>query len=914
MNNCSDHGACDSRTGVCWCDPGWTAGDCSKQLCYNNCTGHGVCFEGLCQCQDGYSGNDCSVFPCLNGCSGHGSCYNGTCACDHLYVGPDCSSYAAYLTECPGNCTGRGTCVNSTCHCDPGWSGLDCMTSIDCPGNCSAHGVCYNATCACDLGFSGLDCAAPHCLNNCSLHGACTSNGTCACDPTWHGADCSLPDLTCGVGFDGNCSGHGACIDSAVNQWWSGNSMLPDMWAWEQSSKHLVRRDVAKVGDHILGKCSVDFHGLPTNVENQVSIGYAQGDRVMESNGIPDHFVIHDGYSMCEVTWRVSVPQRPQVMTGPCNYNWPLPGDMTCPQPSPLSRSGPIGYALNGVPIWGALLSDGSNAVEGAEQVPCYGHASRTGMWHYHHPILGCNIAANQETLLGYAIDGFAIYGPLSGSKDEVDDMLDKCNGRALPDGSYRYHVRTLLQVDENLPYQDNSKDPRNPMMEPVHTNWNYVLGCFSGRPFSSLGLRHVTLPLMAESDDWIANHDISALSTDSIADQLGLTARIGLCMCDAGWVGSDCRKMGCLNNCSGNGICEATETDARCSCDPAFRGMDCSELANTTCSTGCSGHGTCLWAASKNATCLCDPEWKGSHCGEMASTSCPYNCSGHGSCINNTCLCDHMYEGRGCETPSSHALNLNATLCWQRIGNIVVNNSCAGRGTCFNGTCICDVGWTGANCTTPAIRDPVYIECPSNCSFHGACSYIFDEFHATFNGTCICDAGYDGPDCSIDWGTHQCDGNCSAHGSCVNKTCICDPGWDGFDCNERWVSPYPLCPLNCSSHGSCFNGTCSCDLGWHGANCSLPMPCPGSCSGHGTCSLGNCTCDPDWAGDDCSHMSYCPGFVSELGVNCSGHGVCIGGNCSCELQWGGFDCSIQGCVNSCSSNGVCRRACGARW
>ena len=907
MNNCSDHGACDSRTGVCWCDPGWTAGDCSKQLCYNNCTGHGVCFEGLCQCQDGYSGNDCSVFPCLNGCSGHGSCYNGTCACDHLYVGPDCSSYAAYLTECPGNCTGRGTCVNATCHCDPGWSGLDCMTSIDCPGNCSAHGVCYNATCACDLGFSGLDCAAPHCLNNCSLHGACTSNGTCACDPTWHGADCSLPDLTCGVGFDGNCSGHGACIDSAVNQWWSGNSMLPDMWAWEQSSKHLVRRDVAKVGDHILGKCSVDFHGLPTNVENLVSIGYAQGDRVMESNGIPDHFVIHDGYSMCEVTWRVSVPQRPQVMTGPCNYNWPLPGDMTCPQPSPLSRSGPIGYALNGVPIWGALLSDGSNAVEGAEQVPCYGHASRTGMWHYHHPILGCNIAANQETLLGYAIDGFAIYGPLSGSKDEVDDMLDKCNGRALPDGSYRYHVRTLLQVDENLPYQDNSKDPRNPMMEPVHTNWNYVLGCFSGRPFSSLGLRHVTLPLMAESDDWIANHDISALSTDSIADQLGLTARIGLCMCDAGWVGSDCRKMGCLNNCSGNGICEATETDARCSCDPAFRGMDCSELANTTCSTGCSGHGTCLWAASKNATCLCDPEWKGSHCGEMASTSCPYNCSGHGSCINNTCLCDHMYEGRGCETPSSHALNLNATLCWQRIGNIVVNNSCAGRGTCFNGTCICDVGWTGANCTTPAIRDPVYIECPSNCSFHGACSYIFDEFHATFNGTCICDAGYDGPDCSIDWGTHQCDGNCSAHGSCVNKTCICDPGWDGFDCNERWVSPYPLCPLNCSNHGSCFNGTCSCDLGWHGANCSLPMPCPGSCSGHGTCSLGNCTCDPDWAGDDCSHMSYCPGFVSELGVNCSGHGVCIGGNCSCELQWGGFDCSIQGCVNSCSSNGVCR-------
>ena len=829
--------------------------------------------------------------------------------------------YAGYLLDCPGNCTGRGTCMNATCHCDPGWAGLDCAASIDCPGNCTGHGMCYNATCACDVGFSGLDCAATHCLNNCTLHGTCTSNGTCACDPSWHGADCSLPDLTCGIGFHGNCSGHGTCMDAAVNQWWSGNSKLPDLWAWEEPSKHLVRRDVLSVGEHVLGSCDYDFYGVPTIVKSTTTMAFAEENRVMQANGIPDHFVIHDGFPMCEVAWSVSVSQHPKIVTGPCEHHWPLPvyegqatrpyekgwgHDALCPKPYPLPHDSPIGVALNGVPIWGPLLTDGTNAVEGSKPVPCYGHSSRTGMWHYHHPIMGCNMAANQETLLGYALDGFGIYGPLSGSKEEVDAILDKCNGRSLEDGSYRYHVRTLAQVDEGMPYQDDSKDPRNSMGAVVHNNWNYVLGCFSGKPSSSLGLRQVVVPLMTENDNWMSKHDNYALSTDSIASQLGLTSRIGLCMCDAGWIGSDCRTMGCLNNCSGNGFCEASETSAHCDCDLMFEGEDCSKRINTTCSIGCSGHGTCLWKEYLNATCLCDPAWGGRNCQDMVGPPCPYYCSGRGSCFNKTCICDHMFEGEGCQNPSAYALNLNTTLCWQWIGHVIRNNSCAGRGTCFNGTCVCDAGWTGVNCTTPFVLNPVYIDCPNNCSFHGACSYVFDPMHVSYNGTCACDVGYDGPDCSIDWGAHQCDGNCSAHGSCVNKTCICDPGWDGYDCNVKWVSPYLLCPMNCSDHGSCFNGTCTCDLGWHGANCSFPAPCPGDCSGHGVCSLGNCTCDPEWAGADCSHASYCPGFLPELGVNCSGHGICLGGNCSCELLWGGLDCSIPGCLNSCSNNGIC--------
>ena len=505
-------------------------------------------------------------------------------------------------------------------------------------------------------------------------------------------------------------------------------------------------------------------------------------------------------------------------------------------------------------------------------------------------------LAPLQESLLGYALDGFPIYGPLSGSKSQVDARLDECNGQVLEDGSYRYHVRTPAQVDGAAPHAPPGRA----------SNWNYVLGCFAGSPVSSLGLREVDSPIGTASDAWIGAAagglaDLALLTTATVAEQLGLSGRIGVCLCDPGWVGADCLMPGCPGNCTGHGTCVGNLTEARCVCDVNWGGVDCATAANTTCFNGCNGHGTCLWADYRNATCLCDAEWGGSGCEIPLAAPCDRNCSFHGSCFNKTCVCDPGWVGHDCEVEQ---LNLNATLCWQWISGALVNNSCSGRGSCFNGTCACDPGWIGGNCSTEVTHPIEYIDCPHNCSFHGACSFQWDSTFGTYNGTCLCDAGWAGPDCSLDWGSSQCAGNCSAHGTCLNGTCVCDPSWMGFDCNERW---YPrLCPLNCSDHGTCSNGTCTCDLGWLGENCSLPLPCPNDCSGNGVCDRGNCTCDPGFAGADCSHSPYCPGFLPDVGVNCSGHGVCINGNCSCDLQWGGLDCSIQGCLNSCSKQGMC--------
>ena len=43
---------------------------------------------------------------------------------------------------------------------------------------------------------------------------------------------------------------------------------------------------------------------------------------------------------------------------------------------------------------------------------------------------------ASENDLLGYALDGYPIYGPLPDAS-----ILDECNGQTI-DGQYQYHVR----------------------------------------------------------------------------------------------------------------------------------------------------------------------------------------------------------------------------------------------------------------------------------------------------------------------------------------------------------------------------------------------------------------------------------------------------------------------------------------
>jgi len=112
---------------------------------------------------------------------------------------------------------------------------------------------------------------------------------------------------------------------------------------------------------------------------------------------------------------------------------------------------GPVGMTITGTLIYDPLDADGENAVEGSgrERFDQYGgHTAPQGQYHYH-KIPG-SFMYNGETdkLLGVALDGFPIYGPMASDleRNVNNSDLDKCHGRYV-NGKYRY------QVNNEFPY-----------------------------------------------------------------------------------------------------------------------------------------------------------------------------------------------------------------------------------------------------------------------------------------------------------------------------------------------------------------------------------------------------------------------------------------------------------------------------
>eukprot|EP00551_Chaetoceros_affinis_P016219 CAMPEP_0203692314 /NCGR_PEP_ID=MMETSP0091-20130426/4489_1 /ASSEMBLY_ACC=CAM_ASM_001089 /TAXON_ID=426623 /ORGANISM="Chaetoceros affinis, Strain CCMP159" /LENGTH=391 /DNA_ID=CAMNT_0050563083 /DNA_START=137 /DNA_END=1309 /DNA_ORIENTATION=+ len=208
-----------------------------------------------------------------------------------------------------------------------------------------------------------------------------------------------------------------------------------------------------------------DFEGIVNSVH--IYRCETSQKRVVISNGIPDHDIesLPSSLNPCEINWVVELPLEPVIASSQRE----------------IPVRGMIAMAVNGVPTYGAQESSSTNAVEptdddGAVQGAnyWYGHSNGSGVWHVHNTYMGFGPTASSTDLLGYSMDGFKIYGPLDGTKEDVDAVLDECNGVEV-DGVYQYHVRTLDQVDGDADYCfDDAND------SPV-INWKYILGCYSG-------------------------------------------------------------------------------------------------------------------------------------------------------------------------------------------------------------------------------------------------------------------------------------------------------------------------------------------------------------------------------------------------------------------------------------------------
>ena len=94
---------------------------------------------------------------------------------------------------------------------------------------------------------------------------------------------------------------------------------------------------------------------------------------------------------------------------------------------------GAIGITLTGVAIYNAFDGAGYDAVAREEQDGCHGHPDQSDTYHYHGILQACvpdaGSATQNSSLLGYALDGFGIYGPWYNGKILTTSDLDECHG-----------------------------------------------------------------------------------------------------------------------------------------------------------------------------------------------------------------------------------------------------------------------------------------------------------------------------------------------------------------------------------------------------------------------------------------------------------------------------------------------------
>ena len=125
---------------------------------------------------------------------------------------------------------------------------------------------------------------------------------------------------------------------------------------------------------------------------------------------------------------------------------------------------GMIGFTTTGVAIFNALDDAGNDAVAHETQDSCQGHPDGFGQYHYHGPS-SCMPNVDTSGLVGYALDGFGIYGEkdLTTGRALHDTDLDACHGTTSP-----------------VMWQGQLVDMYHYVLTPEYP---YTLGCFRGTP-----------------------------------------------------------------------------------------------------------------------------------------------------------------------------------------------------------------------------------------------------------------------------------------------------------------------------------------------------------------------------------------------------------------------------------------------
>ena len=132
----------------------------------------------------------------------------------------------------------------------------------------------------------------------------------------------------------------------------------------------------------------------------------------------------------------------PQPFTG--SNAWKIPLQPTLAR-TPINAKrtpfrGAIALAVNGVPIFSALNNRGEDAFLAGELDQWGGHCGRGDDYHYHIAPLHLEEVVGKGNPIGFALDGFPIYGLTEADGSPVG-KLDELNGQFDANGNYHYHA-----------------------------------------------------------------------------------------------------------------------------------------------------------------------------------------------------------------------------------------------------------------------------------------------------------------------------------------------------------------------------------------------------------------------------------------------------------------------------------------
>ncbi len=198
--------------------------------------------------------------------------------------------------------------------------------------------------------------------------------------------------------------------------------------------------------------------------DSHISIRTEGNERVIVANNLPDHATGVFPISSSDPAYQYD--RNPNsIRAQNILLRLPLHPEAAA-QPSCVPM-GMIGFATDGVAIYNAVDDGGADAVAHEVQDHCNGHPQHNGQYHYHGPS-PCMPNEKTSGLVGYALDGFGIYGMRDRTTGRIlhDSDLDACHGTTSP-------VLWNGKVVDMYHYVLTQEYP-------------YTVGCFRGTPVSA--------------------------------------------------------------------------------------------------------------------------------------------------------------------------------------------------------------------------------------------------------------------------------------------------------------------------------------------------------------------------------------------------------------------------------------------